>query len=252
MNAIGNEQGITKNVIRQGTGSNVMEHDLVSVHYDGYIQDTGYRFDSSTALNSPLTFVVGQSQVLPSLEQVIKTMRVGEQAEILIDANKGYNEQGRPPIIPANASLRFDLTLLSVEQSKASTGYLLDMAAQLKSKGNEFYKIGDIEDALEQYKKAKVKLDALTAKDTQEKEETITLAVSVLSNMAACYNKLGDWTACIGMCQQVLALDESHIKSYYRLGQAYLNTKEYEAAIEVLSNGIEVCGRFFYFLFARS
>jgi FKBP-type peptidyl-prolyl cis-trans isomerase FkpA len=97
-----------------GSGAPVKPGDTVSVHYSGYLTD-GTKFDSSLDRNSPFEFTVGAGRVIPGWEEGLVGMQVGGKRSLLIPPNLAYGVQGSPPIIPGNATLRFDIELLAIK-----------------------------------------------------------------------------------------------------------------------------------------
>ena len=65
--------------------------DRVKVHYTGRLDD-GTVFDTSEG-NEPLSFVVGDGEVIPGFEHAVLGMRVGESKEVTIEANQAYGER---------------------------------------------------------------------------------------------------------------------------------------------------------------
>ncbi|XP_076902291.1 peptidyl-prolyl cis-trans isomerase FKBP62-like isoform X1 [Bidens hawaiensis] len=110
--AIGN-QGLKKKLIKEGEGWETPDNgDEVEVHYTGTLVD-GTQFDSSRERGTPFKFTLGQGQVIKGWDQGIKTMKKGENALFTIPAELAYGESGSPPKIPPNATLQFDVQLLS-------------------------------------------------------------------------------------------------------------------------------------------
>jgi len=86
----------------------------VSVHYTGYLVD-GKMFDSSLERGQPIEFGLGQGQVISGWDEGLALLKTGEKARLVIPYQLAYGENGRPPIIPAKATLIFDVELLMAE-----------------------------------------------------------------------------------------------------------------------------------------
>ncbi|KAL7588204.1 peptidyl-prolyl cis-trans isomerase FKBP62 [Lactuca sativa] len=109
---IGNE-GLKKKLLKEGESWETPENgDEVEVHYTGTLLD-GTQFDSSRDRGTPFKFTLGQGQVIKGWDQGIKTMKKGENALFTIPAELAYGASGSPPTIPPNATLQFDVQLLS-------------------------------------------------------------------------------------------------------------------------------------------
>lgn len=68
--------------------SKVKDGDTVSVHYTGTLAD-GTVFDSSLD-REPLTFTLGQGQLIKGFEAVVRGMEVGDKATTVIEPEEGY------------------------------------------------------------------------------------------------------------------------------------------------------------------
>lgn len=109
---IGN-QGLKKKLLKEGEGWDTPDNgDEVEVHYTGTLLD-GTQFDSSRDRGTPFKFTLGQGQVIKGWDLGIKTMKKGENALFTIPADLAYGSSGSAPTIPPNATLQFDVELLS-------------------------------------------------------------------------------------------------------------------------------------------
>lgn len=93
---------------------------LVSVNYVGRLS-TGEEFDSSAQHGRPIQFVLGAGQVIQGWDEGIEGMRVGEKKTLTVPPEKGYGPNGYPPVIPPNATLIFDVELVSVQNLGADS-----------------------------------------------------------------------------------------------------------------------------------
>ncbi len=96
-----------------GAGTEAKMGDLVSVDYTGTLQD-GTVFDSSRPTGKPLRFRLGANQVIKGFERGVVGMKTGGVRRVVIPADLGYGKKGAPPQVPPNATLTFEIELLSV------------------------------------------------------------------------------------------------------------------------------------------
>lgn len=87
--------------------------DNILVHYNGSLQSTGDRFDSSYDRNQPFSFKLGQGMVIAGWDEGLLDMCVGEERRLIIPPSLGYGDGGIGPI-PGGATLIFETKLLDV------------------------------------------------------------------------------------------------------------------------------------------
>jgi len=99
-----------------GTGEVAGAHNFYSIHYTGYLLD-GTKFDSSLDRGEPIVVPYGQHQVIPGWDTGFAGMRVGGRRRLIIPFQLAYGAQGKPPTIPARATLVFDVELLGISET---------------------------------------------------------------------------------------------------------------------------------------
>lgn len=100
----------TERVVKNG--------DTVSVHYTGTLED-GTKFDSSLDRGKPFQFTVGVGMVIKGWDQGLLGMKVGEKKKLVLPPDLAYGPEGITApdgtvIIPKNATLIFDIELISI------------------------------------------------------------------------------------------------------------------------------------------
>ncbi|HEY9642649.1 MAG TPA: FKBP-type peptidyl-prolyl cis-trans isomerase [Coleofasciculaceae cyanobacterium] len=96
-----------------GTGATPQTGQTVTVQYTGILLD-GTKFDSSRDRNQPFSFKIGQGRVIQGWDEGISTMKVGGRRQLIIPAALAYGSSGVSGVIPANATLIFDVEVLGI------------------------------------------------------------------------------------------------------------------------------------------
>jgi peptidylprolyl isomerase len=99
---------------KEGTGERAREGDTVVVHYTGKLKD-GTKFDSSVDRNEPFELTIGKTPVIKGWTEGLQGMRVGGKRKLIIPSELAYGKRGRPPVIPADSELTFDIELLKIK-----------------------------------------------------------------------------------------------------------------------------------------
>lgn len=97
-----------------GTGAQAQAGKTVRVHYTGKLQN-GQVFDSSVTRGEPIEFRLGVGQVIKGWDEGIALMKEGGKARLVIPPELGYGQRGAGGVIPPNATLIFDVELVSIK-----------------------------------------------------------------------------------------------------------------------------------------
>jgi cyclophilin family peptidyl-prolyl cis-trans isomerase len=122
--------GLIYKVIQPGSGNKPSAGTTVNIDYAGFLED-GTLFDSSirsveetfgkyNAMKdhqngySPIPFQIGTKEgLIPGFIEAIEQMKIGEKAVFVIPPHIGYGAQGAGNVIPPNATIIFELEMLS-------------------------------------------------------------------------------------------------------------------------------------------
>lgn len=98
-------------------------------------------------------------------------------------------------------------------------------AEAFKVKGNEFFKQGQFEKALEEYK-AGLKCDPE--------------CIAIYSNRSAVWIKLKEIDFALNDCKKCFELDPNFIKAYVRMGTCHMILEDYDRALITYKEGLEI------------
>jgi FKBP-type peptidyl-prolyl cis-trans isomerase FkpA len=107
--------------VQGGTGAEARQGRRVSVHYTGWLyhptkpEHHGRKFDSSRDRSEPFDFTLGAGEVIPGWDEGVQGMKVGGRRTLIIPPGMAYGRNGSPPVIPPNATLVFDVELVTVQ-----------------------------------------------------------------------------------------------------------------------------------------
>jgi FKBP-type peptidyl-prolyl cis-trans isomerase FklB len=105
--------GLQYRVIKEGTGRKPKATDKVLTHYRGTLID-GTEFDSSYKRGTPTSFKV--NEIIPGWTEALQLMKEGAKWQLFIPSNLAYAERGAGRDIGPNATLIFEVELISIQE----------------------------------------------------------------------------------------------------------------------------------------
>lgn len=104
--------GLRIQELKIGDGPTPRFGQKVKVHYIGRLEN-GQEFNNSYKGGAPVEFNLGPG-LIQGWNETLQTMKVGGKRRIFVPSKLAYGAQGRPPAIPPNANLDFDIELLGI------------------------------------------------------------------------------------------------------------------------------------------
>ena len=117
MTSIKTPSGLVIEDLVVGTGAEANPGQRVSVHYTGWLLSggkAGNKFDSSKDRGEAFMFSLGRGEVIRGWDEGVTGMKVGGKRKLTIPPGLGYGSRGAGGVIPANATLLFEVELLGV------------------------------------------------------------------------------------------------------------------------------------------
>ncbi len=112
------DSGLRYQDLKEGAGETPRAGQSCEMHYTGWLWEDGKKgkkFDSSLDRSQSFKFKLGEGQVIKGWDEGVATMKVGGKRLLLLPPALAYGEQGAGGVIPANATLLFEVELLGVE-----------------------------------------------------------------------------------------------------------------------------------------
>jgi FKBP-type peptidyl-prolyl cis-trans isomerase FkpA len=101
-----------------GTGTEATTGRSVTVQYTGWLYYPNAAENKGNVIDAGGTFgpfVLGNANIIQGWHQGIPGMRIGGRRRLVIPPALGYGAAGRLPQVPGNATLLFEITLISVQ-----------------------------------------------------------------------------------------------------------------------------------------
>lgn len=109
------ESGLRYFDFEVGGGAEAADSSVVQVHFAAWLGSNAALLSNTFDNPSPVTVDLTSDNVLEGFAEGIVGMRVGGERQLVVPPSLAYGEQGRPPSIPGNATLIYEIELLSVE-----------------------------------------------------------------------------------------------------------------------------------------
>jgi FKBP-type peptidyl-prolyl cis-trans isomerase len=102
--------------LAEGAGASPKIGQTVSVAYTGTLEN-GTKFDSSYDHpgQKPIEFQLGTPNIIQGWNEGIASMKIGGKRKLIIPPSLAYKAAGKPPDIPPNATLIFDVELMGIK-----------------------------------------------------------------------------------------------------------------------------------------
>lgn len=241
IDVLGNGQ-LLKKTVRPGEGPSsrpAPEH-IVKIRVKGYLE-SGKVVDFS----HPYKFIVGDGDVIQAWDLAVSLMEKREVALVKAHPRFAFGEIGKPPDIPPNATITFELELLDVHEpidySIATEDEILSNVNFKCSRGNDLFQKKDYERALNSYCKGRTMLERYLTEQHLEPTKAIKdIQVRCWNNLAAAALKMDENLEALKACQSVLECDPNNVKALYRRGKVASTMGDYDLAIDSFQKAISI------------
>ena len=172
-------------------------------------------------------------------------MQLGEKADLFVKPKPyGYGKEGKPPKIPKNSLVIFNIEIIHIEPYVSEEEYR-EKAFKWKEDGNQMFKKQEYEGAISAYQYALNALEKMKDKQLEEfkwkdEEDIRKLKISCWQNMSICANKIGNYKLTIKMCRQAIYMDNTLVKAWSLRGVANLRELNFDEATRDLKKAIEL------------
>jgi FKBP-type peptidyl-prolyl cis-trans isomerase len=105
--------GVKYETLQEGTGHEASSGQSVRVHYVGKLE-SGEVFDTTRSAGSPRLITIGDKDQIKAWAEALPGMKVGEIRKMIVPPAMGYGAKGKPPAVPPNATLIFEVELMDI------------------------------------------------------------------------------------------------------------------------------------------
>jgi len=249
--------GVLKKILVPGIdGERPSKGCVANVHYVGVLIQDGTVFDSSRERGEPFRFTVGGDDVIKGWEIGIASMSRGEKAILRISPIYAYGDEGRPPKIPGCATLDYEIEFIGwdskpKEPEEMTVVERSNHVQKCKLLGNNAFKQEDWQFASYAYEEGVKYMSYEPGREgivdskfdhggMEQLEEDHKLLVALLTNLAACYLKVGDESRAADKCTEALNLQPENMKALFRRAQARFALGQWDRVMADISRMLEL------------
>lgn len=167
------------------------------------------------------------------------TMKIGEKAVLTCKPEYAYGENGSPPKIPANATLKFDVELLGFAPKKKEMWEMdadekMAECTALKNEGTALFKTQKFAEAADKYNTAATFMEDVYDVSDEDKERMKELQTTCYLNSAMSYLKIKNYTEAVAVAGKALKNDPKSVKALFRRGVGRMHLNDLDRAKEDL------------------
>lgn len=107
------DSGLKFEDLEHGDGPVAVAGQTVAVHYTGWLEN-GTKFDSSLDRGDTFEFKLGAGRVIKGWDEGVAGMQPGGKRKLTIPPALAYGVRGAGGVIPPNATLIFEVELVSI------------------------------------------------------------------------------------------------------------------------------------------
>jgi len=171
---------------------------------------------------SPLVHrLVLDTPLIPAIEPVVKKMKRGGEAKLIIEPAYGFGTDGDANRgVPGGAKLSAVIQLVSFDNPKETwemtESEKLEAARERKNAGTDLFKTGQFGKAVICYESANSCLASDSKLDDAQKAEAKALKINSHTNLSICHSKLKDDAKTLKSANEALKLDSACVKALFR------------------------------------
>ncbi|KAM9813680.1 peptidyl-prolyl cis-trans isomerase FKBP5 [Neosynchiropus ocellatus] len=179
------------------------------------------------------------------VDRAMDKMQKGECCILYLKPKYGFGSHGKPEFkIGPDKDLVYEVTLKDFKKAKEfwelDLQEKLNLAPEIKQKGNQHCKVGQYYSASIQYQRIVTWLEMECGIGPEQQQRIRDFVMTAHLNLALCFLRLKEYTQVVENCNKALEIEEKNEKALYRRGEARLLRNEYHQAMADFQKVLEV------------